>query len=219
MEKSATISELAKALVSFQKEMKSIGFDANNPFFKSKYATLAQLVTLSKDSLAMNGLAVSQLAENEGSITTILMHVSGEYLMSTLTLKPVKDDPQGRGSCITYARRYSYASMLGLVADDDDDDGNTATNLTTRTATMPFTAKVQPNTEPKLNPTDEMVLTSEQGQALLAYLTGNGYTTDDLKEYISFQLDLRNLKEIKNKHLLQIKSFFRNKKQSEVKNG
>ena len=127
MEKSPTIGELAKALVRFQLEMKTVVFDANNPFFKSKYATLAQLVTNSKDLLAKNGLSVSQLTEDEGSVTTILMHTSGEYLSSKLTLKPVKDDPQGRGSCITYARRYGYASILGLVADDDD-DANAATH-------------------------------------------------------------------------------------------
>ena len=126
MEKSQTITELAKALVAFQSEMKTVGFDANNPFFKSKYATLSALVETSKPVLAKNGLAVSQLTEGEGGITTILMHTSGEYLFSTLTLKPSKDDPQGRGSAITYARRYAYAAILGLVSDEDD-DGNAAT--------------------------------------------------------------------------------------------
>lgn len=126
MEKSQTITELAKALVKFQSEMKTVVFDASNPFFKSKYATLSTLVTHSKDLLVKHGLAVSQLTEGEGTITTILMHISGEYICSSLTLKPVKDDPQGRGSCITYARRYSYASILGLVSDEDD-DGNKAT--------------------------------------------------------------------------------------------
>jgi hypothetical protein len=57
------------------------------------------------------------------------MHESGEFISSTLTLKPVKDDPQGRGSAITYARRYAYASILGLVSDADD-DGNRASETT-----------------------------------------------------------------------------------------
>jgi len=128
MEKSQTISELAKALVKFQSEMKPVSFDANNPFFKSKYATLSALVQDATPILVKNGLAVSQLTEQEGSVTTILMHTSGEYLSSTLTLKAVKDDPQGRGSAITYARRYAYASILGIVSDEDD-DGNSATGL------------------------------------------------------------------------------------------
>lgn len=129
MEKSPTIIEIAKSLVNFQREMKPVVFDANNPFFKSKYATLSALVHHATPLLVKNGLAVSQLTENEGSITTILMHISGEFLSSTLTLKPVKDDPQGRGSCLTYSRRYAYAAILGLTANEDD-DGNFASQPT-----------------------------------------------------------------------------------------
>ena len=66
-EKSPTISELAKALVRFQGDMKTIGFDASNPFFKSKYATLANLVEMSRGLLSKNGLAISQLCGDEGS--------------------------------------------------------------------------------------------------------------------------------------------------------
>jgi hypothetical protein len=126
MERSNTIGELAKGLVKFQSKMQTVVFDANNPFFKSKYATLAQLVSKSKDLLASCGLAVSQLTEDDGAVSTILMHESGEFLSSKLKLTPAKNDPQGLGSAITYARRYAYASILGLVADDDD-DGNVAT--------------------------------------------------------------------------------------------
>jgi hypothetical protein len=49
------------------------------------------------------------------------MHTSGEYIWSNYEMRPVKDDPQGRGSCITYQRRYALASVLGLNIDDDDD--------------------------------------------------------------------------------------------------
>ena len=125
MEKSPTISELAKSLVKFQLEMQTVVYDADNPFFKSKYATLAALVSESKDLLAKNNLAVSQLLEDEGAVTTILMHISGEFLTSKVKLTPVKNDPQGLGSAITYSRRYAYAAILGLVSDKDD-DGNIA---------------------------------------------------------------------------------------------
>lgn len=128
MEKSQTIAELAKALVAFQAEIETVGYDAANPFFRSKYATLTNLVECSKKLLAKHGLAVSQLTEDDGAVTTMLVHTSGEYLYSKLSLKPVKDDPQGRGSCLTYARRYSYAAILGLVSDEDD-DGNKASAL------------------------------------------------------------------------------------------
>jgi len=58
-------------------------------------------------------------------MSTILMHKSGEWLGSHFTMKPVKNDPQGIGSCITYMRRYALAAILGLNIDEDD-DGNSA---------------------------------------------------------------------------------------------
>lgn len=131
MEKSQTIAELAKALVAFQTEMQTVVYDADNPFFRSKYATLAALVTESKNLLAKNNLAVSQLLEDEGAVTTILMHSSGEFLISKVKLTPVKNDPQGLGSAITYSRRYAYASILGLVSDKDDDGNNASGKETT----------------------------------------------------------------------------------------
>ena len=134
MDKSQAIAELAKALANFQKTAKTIGFDKSNPYFKSKYATLTALVEGTKKDLAENGLTVSQLVEGEGGITTILMHTSGEFLSSMVTLKPVKDDPQGRGSAITYARRYAYAAILGLVSDEDD-DGNEASKTSPKLTT------------------------------------------------------------------------------------
>ena len=127
MEKSPTISELAKALNRFQGEMGTVVFDAVNPFFKSKYATLSALVATARPILFKNELSVSQLTEGDGGVTTILMHSSGEYISSTLILKAVKDDPQGKGSAITYARRYAYASILGIVSDEDD-DGNASSS-------------------------------------------------------------------------------------------
>jgi len=53
-------------------------------------------------------------------VTTLLMHTSGEWIEGKIKLKPVKSDPQGMGSAITYARRYAYQSIIGLAADDDD---------------------------------------------------------------------------------------------------
>lgn len=141
MEKSSTISELAKALVAFQAEIETVGYDAANPFFRSEYATLAQLVLGSRKLATKHGLAVVQLPEDECSVVTILMHTSGEYLWGKLTLKPVKDDPQGRGGCITYSRRYCYGAILGLVTDKDD-DGNKASGLSKQPAHAALHAEV-----------------------------------------------------------------------------
>ncbi len=123
MIQSETIGKLATALGAFQKDMPTIGQDGQNPFFHSSYTTLAGLVNAAGPLLPVHGLSVTQITEGSGAVTTMLMHTSGEYVSGTLELNPVKDDPQGRGSAITYARRYSYASILGLVTDKDD-DGN-----------------------------------------------------------------------------------------------
>lgn len=146
MEKSESIKELAIALVKFQAEMEPVVFDASNPFFKSKYATLAKLVSMAAPVHTKYGLAVSQLPEDEGAVTTILMHESGEWISSKLTLKALKKwikkdqngeypgyfqehpDAQSFGAVITYSRRFAYASILGLISEEDD-DGNKASHL------------------------------------------------------------------------------------------
>lgn len=130
MDKSQTISELAKALVKFQSEVDPILFDADNPFYKSQYATQGALVKATREILCKNGLAVLQPLEDISSCVTILLHESGEYISSKLTLTPVKNDPQGQGSTITYERRYAYSAILGLVSERDD-DGNTASGIKT----------------------------------------------------------------------------------------
>jgi hypothetical protein len=125
MDKSDQINELAFGLSQFQGEMKAVAFDATNPFFRSKYATLSALVDNASKLLTKYGLAVSQLPYAEGGVYTILMHKSGQWIGMGVKLNPTKNDPQGVGSAITYARRYAYAAVLGLVSEADD-DGNAA---------------------------------------------------------------------------------------------
>jgi hypothetical protein len=116
------ISALIKAQKSFLPLVKS----ASNPFFKSKYATLDACIDATRSALAENGLCVVQPVTMDGAVmvlTTRLMHDSGDEIVSVYPVVPVKADPQGFGSAITYARRYAYCAILGLVADEDD-DGN-----------------------------------------------------------------------------------------------
>ena len=121
------MKELAKALCSFQKEMKPVVFDMTNTYFKSKYATLSAIVSAAVPILTKYGLSVTQVLVDDGAVRTALLHESGEFIEGTLRIEPAKKDPQGVGSAITYARRYSYASILGIVSDEDD-DGNAATH-------------------------------------------------------------------------------------------
>ena len=121
MTKSTTIVEIAKALVKFQKAVKPVKKEAENPFFHSKYADLASIIEVIKDPMAANGLSFSQFPTGENQLTTILMHESGEWLEDTYTVAPVDNRPQSVGSAITYARRYALGAILGIATESDDD--------------------------------------------------------------------------------------------------
>lgn len=127
MNKSESIAKLAEALSKAQGAMRNALKDSSNPYFKSNYADLASVSDACRKELAINGLAVSQLPEMRGGrlvLSYILMHSSGEWLCGEIEMNPVKSDPQGIGSAITYARRYSLAAIVGIATEDDD--GNAA---------------------------------------------------------------------------------------------
>jgi hypothetical protein len=129
MQKSESIKHIAQALIIFHVKVDTIKKDAKNPFFKSTYASLSNILDAINEPLIESDLTVSQFPTGDNGLTTILIHgVSGEWIQSTYEMKPVKDDPQGRGSCITYQRRYALASVLSLNIDEDD-DGNKASRL------------------------------------------------------------------------------------------
>ena len=100
--------------------------NAENPFFKNNYADLAAVLEACKETLNNHDIAVIQSPCGDNGlvgVTTLLAHKSGEWFEGTLLLSPTKKDPQGAGSCITYARRYSLAAMVGLAQEDDDAEG------------------------------------------------------------------------------------------------
>jgi len=140
MANSETINELASALVAAQAEFSAVPKGSSNPFFKSKYAALPDVVASASPVLAKHGLAVTQsitfVNGSQGPIdalNTTLLHKSGQFIEHAMILHLPKNDPQGQGSAVTYARRYAYMAILGLVADDDD-DGNAATRPKARPA-------------------------------------------------------------------------------------
>jgi hypothetical protein len=120
---SACIGKLALALAKAQGQIKGALKDSTNPFFKSKYADLQSVWEACRAPLSANGLSVIQLpgsATETVRVFTYLLHESGEYIGSELLMTPVKTDPQGIGSCISYARRYALASLVGIYQADDD---------------------------------------------------------------------------------------------------
>jgi len=138
MNKSESITELAKALVKFHSVMGKVSKDAANPFFKNKYASLSNIIEAVTKPLNDNGLSIVQMPCNEG-LTTMLIHESGEWISSTSST-PVKDstDPQKLGSAITYARRYALGAILSLNIDEDDDGQKAATTPAKKqTASVP----------------------------------------------------------------------------------
>jgi len=127
---SQCLDKLYAALAKAQLEMLPAKTGSNNPFFKSKYADLASIVKASRIHLGTNGLAVIQRIVRNGSagmtLLTRLCHASGQWIESSMTVNPPKQDIQSLGSYLTYLRRYTYSSIVGVVASEEDDDGEAA---------------------------------------------------------------------------------------------
>jgi hypothetical protein len=118
------LNELYGALVKTQSEMESAKLNSKNPHYKSQYANLESCIEASRPYLTKNGLCVIQRIMTEGDKTwlmTRLAHISGQYIESHMDIKPAKNDMQGLGASITYARRYAYSSLICLSTGDDDD--------------------------------------------------------------------------------------------------
>ncbi len=142
MTKSETITNIAKALVNFQKEVPAVKKGADNPFFKSKYADISSILEVIREPLAKNELSFAQFPSGDGGLTTILMHTSGEWIEETFLMRPVDTKPQTYGSMITYMRRYALGAVLG-IATEIDDDGNEASKPS-ETKRQPFPKKDKP---------------------------------------------------------------------------
>ena len=134
---SEQINELGTALALAQGDLKNPLKDATNPHFKSKYADLAGVIDAVRPIFSEHGLSVSQHPSMEGDIVTVetlVIHKSGQYMLSAVSAPVGKRDAQGVGSAITYCRRYSLAAVAGVA--QDDDDGNAAVVKGDKTQTI-----------------------------------------------------------------------------------
>jgi len=141
MSETATIY---KALLAARAEFGPVIKDKKNPHFKSMYATLESVIDAVSESLHRNGLVLIQSPDcgPDGAVlvTTLVEVTSGTSISCRYPLSPVKpNDPQALASALTYARRYSALSLLGIAPEDDD--GNAA-------AERPAPAKVEPKPKP-----------------------------------------------------------------------
>ncbi|WP_424355218.1 ERF family protein [Methanobacterium sp. MBAC-LM] len=124
------IKNIAAALLEVQRKIKNPSNTAVNPFFRSKYAPLPDILNCVRPILTENGiLLIQNTGSNEAGdvyVQTKLIHTSGEVIETDkLLLKPEKNTAQGIGSAITYGRRYQLTALLG-ISSEDDDDGNIA---------------------------------------------------------------------------------------------
>ena len=122
------MKQIAAAFVKAQKNFAPAIKQSTNPHFKSKYVDLAGCVEAVIDALNSNGIALIQNTHESDTgviVETVFLHESGEAMTcGKLHVPAAKQDPQGYGSALTYARRYSLMAACGIVPEDDD--GNAA---------------------------------------------------------------------------------------------
>jgi hypothetical protein len=124
------MENLAKALSKAQAEFTTVPQSGFNPHFKNKFSTLEDCINMTRPILSKHGLAISQMPntiDGQYVLTTILMHESGESIVSNQPVVSMKQDPQSLGSALSYCRRYSLTGVLSLASGDFEDDGNAAT--------------------------------------------------------------------------------------------
>jgi hypothetical protein len=131
--------QIITALVKAKKTFNSAVKDKTNPAFRSKYADLSSCIDAVESSLLENGIFMYQHTfecENGVLIETVFLHESGEsYSAGKLHVPAAKNDPQGYGSALTYARRYSLMAACGIAPEDDD--GNAGSKPYTPPAPKP----------------------------------------------------------------------------------
>lgn len=115
----------AKALIAAQRDMPAVEKDSKNPHYKSDFVSLDHLLAEALPVLHKHGLGIAQFPTHNDlgapTLTTILFHESGDELSLSMPLFLAKQDPQGQGSAITYARRYALSAALGISSEKDDD--------------------------------------------------------------------------------------------------
>lgn len=169
MKHSESIANLAASLIAAQAEIKTIGFDSVNPFFKSKYASLTTILETVRPILARHNLAIVQGAntphtDDHGQLSALyvestLIHASGEWITSGVVM-PVGVTPvekgsdvrmptaQNAGAAVSFGRRYALAALLSLATDEDVDGNDTAYTAPRQTATPAARPAPSPSSAP-----------------------------------------------------------------------
>lgn len=122
---SENITELAKTMISVQQSLTPALKDGKNTYTQSSYATLGSVMEVCRTALLSHGIWMTQYpvaveAGYLGLVTKIVHAASGQWQSSLIEMPLPKNDPQGYGSAITYARRYGLLALIGITTEDDD---------------------------------------------------------------------------------------------------
>ena len=180
MNKSETIGKLATALVKAQAIMGVAKKDSANPFFKSKYADLTEVIATVKGPLNDQGISFLQLVELDEQgrqvVETMLLHESGEFITGRTLVVTVKtNDPQALGSAITYAKRYGLQAICGIPTDDDDGEAAMSRGRTHQTKRVSKVEELEVLVK-------QLGKTPDQKAKMIRWVGGSGDTLRTLTE-------------------------------------
>jgi hypothetical protein len=206
---SADLNELFSALAKAQSEIRTASLSAVNPFFKSRYADLAEIVKACRVPLAKNNLSVIQqiLPNDDGQniLHTKLGHSSGQWIESRMRIVPAKPDIQALGSYITFLKRYSLAALIGVVTGDEDDDGELAVHDQREVASkgVALNTKYNPKEQSYETITKEQLEEAQyelQGYSDIAEMVLDGLKIQSVADMpkSKFQTAMNRIREIKN---------------------
>ncbi len=167
--KSTEQKDLFGAMAKAQAEMPVASKSSVNPFFKSNYASFSDIVKASRPVLSKNGLSVIQtIVERENGqkyLYTLLMHASGQFIASRLKIIPLKQDIQEFGKYVSYIKRYTYASIVGVADAQEDDDGESSM-AEVRKDIYPYKKEENKKDPIYVNPHSDITISRDQYQVI-----------------------------------------------------
>lgn len=188
MQKSETVKDLFIGLVKLRQAIKQPPKDAKNPFFKSNYVTLEGVQKAIDEAKEGTGIDYSQFVETSPDgrtgVSTMVYSEKGEYIITDpLYLQPVKNDPQGNGSVVTYSRRYQLSALFGISSDIDDDGNNASGNQQQRQSRQQGNyQRRQQNTPRRQSAPDPISLQKQQyEQTINKIVAATGQSRQDIE--------------------------------------
>ena len=197
-------NEINTALSKAQGEFTQIGYNRENPYFKTKYADLDSIVRSVKPVLAKNGLSITQQTfltfEGTTILKTKLRHNTGQWIETRARVIPTKADAQSYASALTYMKRYSYMALLNITTSDDVYDDDAERNMYDLRETKAKGVALNTKYNPQHQSSD--VITLEQLEEL-EYELGN---YDDIADMVLEGLKIQSLADMpKDKYMVAIK--------------